>query len=212
MVCVILAVSGIGTAGFNGSDGILAATALMGAVFMYNGVMKKHRLLGPVAMGACRSLSILMGAVAAGWQWQASMPVLASAALPGIYTAAVTSVAAGETRTVKTGWRRWGPAAASAAGFILVGWSAFAAGIESWPYAIVFGLPASLWVGLVGQRLARAAQPELIQASVVQWLRGLLLLQFVLASIGRGGFAAPGTVALLLWLLHDRLARRYTCT
>ncbi len=213
MVCIVLAITAIAMAGLIGRDTVLLAAALTAAVFLYNGILKNHRLLGPLSMGLCRALSLLLGAAAAGGGTRlAAAPVLAAAALLGLYVAAVTLVAVGETQATALGFRRWGPAVVLAVGFGLIGWTAFDAGLAAWPYALVLGWPMSLWAGFVGYRLGAYTQPERIQASVVRWLRGLLFLQFVLAAIGWGCLVVPGVMFLLFWLLHGRLAARYACT
>ena len=72
--------------------GLLAA-AIAAAVLLYDSRGKRHRLFGPLNMGACRGLNLLLGmaavpaAIAGGW------PL---ALIPLVYIAAVTGVSRGE--------------------------------------------------------------------------------------------------------------------
>ncbi len=211
MVCILLAVAGIAAAGLLGRHGVLLAVGLTVTVFGYNAGLKHHRGLGPLTMGVCRALSLLLGAVAVGLR-TLPPPVLAAAAFLGLYVAAVTSIAAAETQAATPGFRRWGPALVSLAGFALIAGTAFHAGLTTWPYAFLFGWPMGFWAGWVGYGLGGTVQPERIQESVVRWLRGLLFFQFVLIVIGWGSMVAPAAAFLLLWTFHRRLSRSYACT
>jgi len=60
--------------------------------FLYNGTAKRHFVLGPVVMGACRGLDLLLGVAvfpSALWLW----PI---AIVPVVYIAAVTNISRGE--------------------------------------------------------------------------------------------------------------------
>jgi 4-hydroxybenzoate polyprenyltransferase len=212
ILCLLTAAAGIALAGFNGWVGMGTVALLTATVLLYNGVMKRFRILGPLFMGACRALSLLTGAVAAGWRGELSAPVIASAGLLGFYVAAVTAIAQGETRARELGVRRWLPALVLAAGFGAVGWAARRAGIETWPLAFALGAPMALWAGLAGHRLAGRPAPGRVQAAVGRWLRGLLFMQVCLVSIGWGGLVVPGVIGLTLWACQVRLAKRFYCT
>jgi 4-hydroxybenzoate polyprenyltransferase len=88
----LLVLVGIGAAFAVGRQSFFVAVILVGCIFLYNGVVKQT-LLGPIAMGSCRSLNILLGAsfVPAG----AVATILARPQLPvaiamGVYVAGVT--------------------------------------------------------------------------------------------------------------------------
>lgn len=210
-VCIVLAAAAMVVAGLIGGAGILFALGLTLAVSGYNGLLKNHRLLGPLTMGLCRSLSLLLGAAAAG-TGMGSPPVWSAAALLGLYIAAITSLAADETRTVTPGFRRWNPALVCLAGFGLFAWTVARAGSAAWPFALVFGWPFALWAGGVGHRLGGNVPPERIQECVGRWLRGILFLQFVLIAIGWGSMVAPAIIFLVGWFLHRRLSRWFAST
>lgn len=71
----------------------LLASAIAGAVLLYDSRGKRHRVFGPLNMGACRGLNLLLGmaavpaAIVGGW------PL---ALIPLVYIAAVTGVSRGE--------------------------------------------------------------------------------------------------------------------
>ncbi len=69
----------------------LVAAALALAILLYNGYSKKHAFLGPLNMGICRSLNLLMGMSVLGeldtW-WYAVIPL--------VYIFAITLISRGE--------------------------------------------------------------------------------------------------------------------
>jgi 4-hydroxybenzoate polyprenyltransferase len=71
------------------------AVAIACCIIFYNTVAKHHKVLGPVFMGICRGLNLLLGLsavpAALGEKW-------ALAFLPILYIAAVTMISAGEVR------------------------------------------------------------------------------------------------------------------
>jgi 4-hydroxybenzoate polyprenyltransferase len=212
LLCLLTAAAGIALSGFNGRAGVATAAMLTATVLLYNGVLKRIPVLGPLFMGACRALSLLTGAVAAGWRGEWSAPLLAAAGMLGLYVAAVTEIARNETRATEPGFRRWLPALVLAAGFGAAGWAARRAGIGTWPIAFALGAPLAVGAGLIGHRLAGRPAPGRVQEAVGGWLRSLLFIQVCLAGIGWGGLVVPGVIGLALWSCQVRLAKRFYCT
>jgi hypothetical protein len=70
--------------------------ALAGAVVAYDFALKRSSILGPLAMGSCRALSLLMGAEAGG-RGSGLRRAASSAALLGSYVSGLTVLARGET-------------------------------------------------------------------------------------------------------------------
>lgn len=70
--------------------------ALAGTVLLYNGWAKRSGVLGPVLMGMCRGLSVLVGAAAVGNGYRDGR-VMGTAVLIGVYIATVTVMAREET-------------------------------------------------------------------------------------------------------------------
>lgn len=71
--------------------------AILGAILAYNGGLKRVAVLGPLLMGSCRFMNLLLGALAAGVP--DAIPWWAASAL-GLYTAGVTWISRLEGRTV----------------------------------------------------------------------------------------------------------------
>ncbi len=77
-------------------------------VLAYDFILKKHAVLGPVTMGACRGLSLMLGAYAVEkpvgtvWAWLGGFILFA-------YIAAVTLAARGEMTGRPVGPWGWGP-------------------------------------------------------------------------------------------------------
>ncbi len=82
-----------------GQAGSVVAIALALCIGCYNGVTKNIPVLGAMNMGACRGLSLWLGAVAATQQaWPQAGIVLMGAIILTAYIAAVTNLARHETR------------------------------------------------------------------------------------------------------------------
>ena len=121
--------------------------ALAAAVVAYDFQLKHSEILGPIAMGACRSLSLLMGVEAAGGD--VSRRGAEGALLLGAYVAGLTLVARGETGAARTTELRLG--AALAAGALLA--TAIRGGPSSLPWAAATG-------ALAGPALSRSSAPS----------------------------------------------------
>jgi 4-hydroxybenzoate polyprenyltransferase len=94
---LVLLIAGLGLAAACNAQSFLVACVIAAAVLAYNRVLKRIPVLGPLAMGACRGLSVLLGAVAvAPLAVEASWTGSGVAAL-AIYIAAVSQMARDET-------------------------------------------------------------------------------------------------------------------
>ncbi|HVW01804.1 MAG TPA: UbiA family prenyltransferase [Planctomycetaceae bacterium] len=89
----VLVVLGNVLAACAGIPSLVVALCLTVCIFAYDGLLK-NTLVGPVAMGACRSLNVLLGASVAGNL--AGIPLLHVAVALGIYIAGVTLFARNE--------------------------------------------------------------------------------------------------------------------
>jgi 4-hydroxybenzoate polyprenyltransferase len=74
------------------------AIPLIVCVILYNIGVKRHRILGPLLMGACRSGHLLLGAAAASGAAGLSPAPIAAAVLLGLYIAGVTQLARNEAK------------------------------------------------------------------------------------------------------------------
>ena len=84
---------GILAASFANPTAAIVATATAAAVLLYDAWGKRQGLLGPLNMGICRGLNLLLGISAAPAALQTAWPL---ALLPVVYITAVTAVSRGE--------------------------------------------------------------------------------------------------------------------
>jgi 4-hydroxybenzoate polyprenyltransferase len=218
---VVCLLSGAALAFLAGRAALLMAAALVAAIMLYNSVLKHHATLGPAAMGACRGLSVLLGACAAG-SWAAlTMPTVVVTALgTAAYIAAVTVIARGETAPGGLGIRAWLPTLAA------LGWfgALCAAAVMTMPTAItdIASLPtlgvlmsaafAFSGIGMTAQcglQLSRADSPAAVQRLVGALIRTLVRLQTAVAVV----LLWPGVIAvavlLAFWYAASWLGQRF---
>lgn len=93
-LAVLLAAAGLGLCALAGHRTFWFGVALMVAIVIYNGGLKKIRVAGEVNMGLCRGLNLLLGASLAG---SFSSLVIPAAVFSTIYITGVTSLARAET-------------------------------------------------------------------------------------------------------------------
>ena len=178
----------------------LVGSLLAACVVLYDGVLKPTPL-GPVAMGACRMLNVLLGMSASVAPWRAEHWLVAAAV--GIYIAGVTWFARTEARPS----RRYPLALATIV--ILSGIGVLsrlpevtedvlpllAAQPERWSLLML------ILAGLIGFRCLRAAiepLPTRVQMVVRQCILSLVLLDAAACFVVRG---LPGALAVLVLLV-----------
>jgi len=207
VVMSALALAGVALAWWAaGARGAVIAAALAGSVTLYNQVTKRWAVFGALNMGTCRSLSVLLGAVAGPLPF----PVLAIpfVVLFGLYIAAVTNLARHETRAQIPVLARGLPALV----VVLIAVSSTAFAVQSparTPVVFLYlGLVAwVLWLAVKMFRRPAAPLPPLIGAHI----RVLLPLQAAacyLADPWEAGRIAA-IVLLALWPLSHFTARRF---
>lgn len=79
-------------------DALPVAIPLILCIIVYNVGGKRHRIFGPLLMGACRSGNLLLGAAAASGAAALSLAPILAAIFLGLYIAAVTHFARNETQ------------------------------------------------------------------------------------------------------------------
>jgi 4-hydroxybenzoate polyprenyltransferase len=173
------------------------ALGLAVAILAYNGVLKRTPL-GPLGMGLCRSLNVLLGF--------ALLPTPVAwhlAAVIGGYIVGVTWFARTEETTSK---RRQLLLAAGV--MLLAAVSALLVPLHRtepppayFPYLLV---AAGFWVGVPISNAIRRPDPNLVQAAVKRCIFGLVALDAVLATAFVGW---PGLGILLLLLPAVYLGR-----
>jgi 4-hydroxybenzoate polyprenyltransferase len=187
------ALAGFGTDEFHPLPAILGGL-LAGAVLLYDRWLKRTPA-GPLGMGACRFLNVLLGASTADsivLPWPLRLHL---AGVVGAYIVAVTWFARTEARQSNpTHLRRAaGMALASLACALLLPLH-LPAGTSSplFPYLLVaFGF----YVGLPARRAWAKPEPGRVQTAVKRAVLGLIVLDAVLATV------VAGTVGLTLVLL-----------
>jgi 4-hydroxybenzoate polyprenyltransferase len=187
--------AGLRTGGYDGTP-IGLATLVILAVLLYDGGLKRT-WLGPVGMGACRFLNVLLGLSAADparFPWGARVYL---ALVVGLYIVGVTWFARTEARTSS-------PTALTAAAWVMLAALGLALVVPVWldttnssvffPYLLV-GL--GFLVGIPIGRAIHEPTPMRVQAAVKRALVGLVVLDAALACALIG---TPGLVLLVLLL------------
>jgi 4-hydroxybenzoate polyprenyltransferase len=167
------------------------ACLLVACILLYDGWLKRTGL-GPVAMGSCRALNVLLGASAAG---SLAAPGPHLAAIVGLYIVGVTWFARTEARTSnRSALQRAGMVMLAALILALPLPATMPAGSSSFlfPYLLV-GLGFA--VGLPASRAIAEPSPANVQAAVKRAIFALVVLDAVLAS------ACAGTAGLLILVL-----------
>lgn len=184
---------GAAKVGSASSAPVVVALLLVAAILLYDGPLK-HTPVGPVAMGLCRLLNVLLGASAAGGElgWPFA-PLLAI--VVGLYVAGVTWFARTEARQSQRSALR-GAAAVMLASLLLA--LPLPATVEEgassplFPYLLV---ALGFAVGLPVCRAIANPLPAPVQAAVKRALMALIALDAVLAC------AVVGTMGLAILVL-----------
>jgi 4-hydroxybenzoate polyprenyltransferase len=188
------------------------ALLLTGAIFLYDAWLKRTPL-GPVGMGACRFLNVLLGLSASGTVAVPAGPGdpgstslgLHLAFVVGLYIAGVTWLARTEARA-SSKKQLTGAALVMLAALLLA--LPLGGRVEPgtpsplFPYLLV---ALGFFVGVPVQQAVRKPTPERVQAAVKRALLGLILLDAVLATVFVG---TAGLVVLLLLAPSVYLNRR----
>lgn len=167
------------------------ACLLVGCIFLYDGWLKRTPM-GPVAMGSCRALNVLLGVAAAG---SLKPPGLHLAAVVGLYIVGVTWFARTEARTSNRSALKGAAGVMLAALLLAIPLPVTGAATSSsflFPYLLV-GLGFA--VGLPVSTAVADPSPANVQAAVKRAIFALILLDSVLAT------SCAGTTGLLILLL-----------
>jgi len=176
--CLVLA--GLALSTSVGMNSAIVAGLLTACIFLYDGVLKST-IIGPLVMGACRFLNVMLGAsapVVTGESATWSMPQLAVAAGLGIYIAGVTWFSRYEARESPR-WHLVGSLLVVNLGLtVLIGfvvhWPDDLFG-RSWNTALALG-----FIGvIINRRLLTAVidpSPAKVQASIKTMLLSLIVL------------------------------------
>jgi len=186
----------------------IVATLLAGCVVFYDACLKRTPL-GPVGMGGCRMLNVLLGMSAMPGPWEAHHWLVAAGI--GTYIAGVTWFARSEV------WLRSRVQLGLAILVMLAG-----VGLLAWfpawtdpPYRYLQTTP-SWWymaMGLLGLFIARPAMravaeadPDRVQFAVKQCILSLVILDAVACFAMRG---APAAIVVVLFLIPAAVLGRW---
>ncbi len=191
-------------ASVNGATGLTAAM-LLGMILLYNRVLKHVPAAGPLAMGLCRGLSVLLGAAAVSGALLPGLRPGAAAGVLALYVAAVTLLAERECEPMVLGPRRWLPTAAMA--LLPLG---LAIATDGWGrLALLPAVVALIATAHVGRALREKPEPAVVQHAIGRYLRLLLLVQAACCLV-QWPIGAPYAAALLLfWPLSGIAGRRF---
>jgi 4-hydroxybenzoate polyprenyltransferase len=180
------------------------ALAIAGFVLLYDVWGKRHPLVGPVNMGLCRALNLLLGAAAVPSALAIRWPI---ALIPLIYIASVTALSRGE---VHGGRKR-------SAAIALVSLSAALLGLAMLVVRADRPLVPLLVLGFLAWRVLpaflaarRSLEPERIRHAVRRGVLSLVLVNAVIGAV----YAGAGYAALILAtaLIAGLLARMFPVT
>jgi 4-hydroxybenzoate polyprenyltransferase len=198
---LLLTMAGITFAAEAGRGPLQVALLLAAAVWAYNLGVKRVPVAGPILMGACRGLSLLLGAAACPAGRVTDAPWLA-AGLIAAYIALVTAIARNETRVQRTPlWAIWlSPTLilAGLASLSLLRWENGVPSLIPGPNGFALGLSAMavVWVGVWNGQLVGQPAPARVQRAVGGLIRGLILIQAALCAT-TGPLGELGALALL---------------
>ena len=190
----ILLLGGVALAAVNPAS-LPVAGVLALAIILYNAWLK-HTPFGPIAMGSCRFLNVLLGLSGAGGDLLAT-PNLHLAATTGLYIVGVTWFARTEEGQSN---RRQLIFASAVMALSLVLAVTVPAHRAPGTTPIYFPYLVAAFGFLVGSKLVAAIQhpgPKEVQAAVKRSILGLVALDAILATAFVG---APGLLILLLLL------------
>lgn len=215
MAAVAMALSGLNLALVAGCPALYTAAALAGVIVLYNAVLKRTRVLGLLALGLCRGLSLLLGAVAVRPEllWRptaADAPLFLAAGGLALYVAGFSAVARREADAEKPqGFTRWLPFVALVVCLpVLIGVLSAQKKYDALtPTVYVFLMAMALMrAWLLGGLLYRL-QP--VPATVGGHIRNLLMLQGCLCvAAGPSGLLPAGTLVLCS-LVFARLSKQF---
>ena len=207
LVANVLIALAVAVAAIAGRPTLYVAMALGAAVLAYDAFAKRLPVVGPLTMGLCRGLSLLVGAAAFGSTGLQQTAVLAAAGGVTLYIAAVTVLAAAETRVTAVKLKcLLILAAATACVLALVFTVPPASPLWRWAMTAT-GAGAVVWLTSRLAKLGETPDPPTVQRTVGGLIRGLVLIQAA-AVISTGPLGAALAAGLVVcFFLNAMLGR-----
>jgi len=206
---ILLLLGGILAAAFAGYPDLLSLSTLLAvlialAAVAYDKWMKHHPFFGPLNMGVCRGLNLLLGmslvAYAVSFYWFIAL-------LPVIYIAAITMISRGE---VHGGKKTTLYGAMALYIFVVLAIAAMAALNNTLPATLPFLLVFSLLIFPALQRAVKRPEGPMIGKAVKAGVVALILMDASLAASFSSLYVA--LVILLLFPLSYLLSRLFAVT
>jgi len=197
-----------------GAVALSLAACLVVAMGLYNHATKRLPLIGALNMGACRGLSVLLGAAAAPhsdllWRLCATgrlNPLLIACGLITLYIAAITHLARFETKAQSPPLAKWLPAVTLLAGAVL--FLALLHTATLWSTAAIFGV-AVMSAFAAAMHLARDPNAP-VPPVIGQLIRLLLLVQTAFcAAVGTMETSLCAALLLIAWPVSRAVSRRF---
>jgi 4-hydroxybenzoate polyprenyltransferase len=178
VAALLLTLAGLLLAAEGGKASLSVASLLAASSWFYNAIGKRIAWLGPLNMGLCRGLSLLMGAALMGPDVLTGTRILLAASLLTVFIALITLAARNEacqndSHRIPT-WLAWTIPLVLATGLL---------GLIHTP-GLALGLVAMalFWAGLWSINLSRASSPAATQRAIGGLIRGLILVQTALCA------------------------------
>ena len=183
---------------------MVVGAVLCAAILSYNLLAKHRPVSGPLNMGLCRALNLVLGATLIG---SASTLLLAASILVSAYVTTVTYIARQEMARSRYGWYRWLPAV------IIMGGALFFGRHAPVSDQLFFRMAASFFVAFAAASYAamRLQARQGAPAAVGLMISALIFLQaaFCLSSLLQPWGLAAGLLLFLCWPLNYVLRTRF---
>ncbi len=200
LLAVALMTFGLTAAWQAGHSSFLVAIAIAGMVLLYDAIAKKS-LLGPLAMGGCRFLNIMLGASTVGWQELQEPRLMLMASAIGLYIAGVTWFARNEASTSQR-WQLIGALVVVNLGIALEALMMFFTKSPSDDRRLAVSLMILVMIAASVNRVVwgaiRSGESRAIQRSIGHLLLSLIMLDAAAVYWQMGPSPLPFAVALLV--------------
>ncbi len=215
-VALILIVLGVALAAVAGKLSCAVAATLAVMMVLYNAWAKHVAIFGPLVMGLCRGLSVMLGVVAAVEpnSLNLTLAVIAASGMT-IYIFAVTVIASRETTGRSPGYFAMAPGVILLVVLLFVSSGAMKAGApdKGLMYLALAGyilaFVTGTFVGTRGLNIRRKTAPADIAAGIGTFIRALIPAQAVLALDGAFPGYWVGAALLVLWPVSVLVGRRF---
>jgi len=212
LAAVAMMLAGLGLCLILGPRAREIGLVLTAAIVLYDAGGKQVPFFGPLLMGTCRALSLLLGAAAVpgfvGWPPM----VLIAAGVLGLYILSVTNLARREMEPGRIGRAKSWPLGALTGGLVVFAALVIRAGAGGAGLFLAPWFTAAAVAFGVSVRLARTRpQNRNVPAAIGMLLRALLPLQAALAwGAGAGELGwTVGIVLLAVWPVSSILGHRF---